>query len=83
MRQFKYGELIETTMGNAIFVEYSNNNTTYRVQFTDGDNVGAALSLGERAILSKGKDTKPPKEFNSKYAMCFVALSNLSSKLSL
>lgn len=68
MRQFEYGEAVETTMGNATFVEYSNGGTTYRVKFVDGDNAGSELSLGERAIISAGKDTRPPKEYNSKYA---------------
>ena len=68
MRQFEYGEAIETTMGNATFVEYSNGGSTYRVKLVDGDNAGAELSLGERAILTQGKSVKIPSQYTSKYA---------------
>ena len=58
MKQFEYGDQIETTMGNATFVEYSNGGSTYKVEFIDGPNAGTQLSLGDRAILSEGKNNR-------------------------
>jgi hypothetical protein len=58
MKSFEYGDTVETTMeGSATFEEYSNGGTTYRVKFTDGPNAGAVLSLGEKAILSHGRQS--------------------------
>lgn len=68
MRQFEYDQPLETTMGNATFVEYSNGGQTYRVKFIDGPNTGSELSLGERAILTSSRDIKIPTKYTSKYA---------------
>jgi len=68
MKHFEEGQALETTMGNATFVEYSNGKTTYRVKFTDGPNAGSELSLSEKAILTDGIDTKLPTVYKSNYA---------------
>jgi len=71
MRDFEYGDLIETTLGMGNFVDYSNGGQSYKIAFVDGDFAGSELSVSERAIKTLGRKnnkTKIHNEVKSKYA---------------
>jgi len=71
MRDFEYGDLVETTLGTGNFVDYSNGGQSYKIAFVDGDFAGSELSVSERAIKTPGRKnnkTKIHNEVKSKYA---------------
>jgi hypothetical protein len=61
MKIFECGDLIETTLGNGTFIQYSNGGQSYKIAFIDGPNLGTELSVGERAIKTFGRSETPLK----------------------
>jgi hypothetical protein len=68
MKKFEYGDLVQTTLGNGNFVEYSNGKQSYKIAFVDGPHAGLELSVGERGIVTQGRKKGGPKQIESKYA---------------